>query len=462
MDFMTTPHFVEPGTPSIPLTLIESGKFPEWLSNQASFTQQWLTSVGFNGAADTYWLIPDEQGQLSHAVMGVKSLNDFWSAGNCARMLPARVYELQGLTPQQAFNACCAWGLGAYQFTKYKTVNKKTRAQLVWPEFVDRTAVQSVITATYLVRDLVNTPTEDMTPHDLSAACRLAVEPHAAQVKIIEGSQLLEQNYPAIHTVGRASTNTPCLIDIRWGDAQHPRLTLVGKGVCFDSGGLDIKSASNMGLMKKDMGGAAHAIGLAVMIMQAKLPVRLRVLIPAVENVIAGNAYRPGDVIKMRKGLTVEVTNTDAEGRLVLADALTEAASEQPSLLIDFATLTGAARVALGTDVPIFFTPQDELAAELSAAGKKAHDPVWQLPLYEGYKKMLESPIADLNNCPASSYGGAITAALFLQEFVPSQIQWIHFDLMAWNLSSRPGRPEGGEAMGLRTVWEYIKNKYIN
>lgn len=452
--------FADATTTAIPLTLIETAQFPTWLAEQCDFKQRWLAACKFTAAADSYVLIPNAQGDLTQVIAGVKSLNDFWCAGGLARALPAATYQLQDLTPEQAFNACCAWGLGAYQFTKYKAA-KKSLSQLCWPAGVDRQEVMDMLTAIYQVRDLINLPAEDLGPAELSEACRQAVAPFQARVDILEDAKLIEQNYPAIHAVGRASTRAPRLIDIRWGDATHPRVTLVGKGVCFDSGGLNIKLSNGMGLMKKDMGGAAHALGLAMLIMQSSLPVCLRVLIPAVDNVIAGNAYRPGDVINTRKGLTVEVTNTDAEGRLVLADALTAAAAEQPDILIDFATLTGAARVALGTDIPIFFTPQADLGENLLRQSKQVQDLIWPLPLYEPYKKMLESSIADLNNSPTSSYAGAIAAALFLQEFVPPHLNWVHLDLMAWNLASRPGRPEGGEAMGLRAVWHYLKNTYI-
>ncbi|MBI5448673.1 MAG: leucyl aminopeptidase family protein [Gammaproteobacteria bacterium] len=454
--------FVEPGSSSaIPLHLLETATYPDWLASQPTFTQHWLNSVGFTATPESYWLQPDAQGAIAQAVAGVKSRDDFWLTGNLARLLPDACYQLQDLSAPQAFNACCAWGLGAYQFTRYKSATKSARARLVWPAEVDREAVKRTLQAIYLVRDLINTPTEHMGPIELAQACVAAVAPHGATCEVVEGEALLRQNYPAIHAVGRAGAQPPRLIDIRWGEAHHPKLTLVGKGVCFDTGGLNLKPTNGMALMKKDMGGAAHAVGLATLIMSARLPVCLRVLIPAVENSVSGNAYRPGDVIATRKGLSIEITNTDAEGRLVLADALTEAVSEQPELLIDFATLTGAARIALGTDLPAFFTAHELLAQTLSEAAKTTQDAIWRLPLYEPYRRMLDSSIADLNNSPTSAYAGAITAALFLQEFVPAQIPWVHFDLMAWNLNSRAGRPEGGEAMALRAVWECIQYFFL-
>ena len=314
--------------------------------------------------------------------------------------------------------------------------------------------------AAYLVRDLVNTPAEDMMPQHLAEAARALAEEFGAQFTEIVGDELLVRNYPLVHAVGRASVHAPRLLDLRWGDPAHPRLTLVGKGVCFDSGGLDIKPASGMRWMKKDMGGAAHVLGLARLVMATGLPVRLRVLVPTVENAISGSSFRPGDVIRSRKGLTVEIENTDAEGRLVLCDALAEAGTEEPALLIDFATLTGAARVALGTDLPGFFTNDDALADALALAGEAERDPVWRLPLFKPYRRELESQVADLLNCSTNGFGGAITAALFLQRFVPKGIDWLHFDLNAWNVSERAGRPKGGEAMGLYATFRYLEQRF--
>ncbi|MHA1571452.1 MAG: leucyl aminopeptidase family protein, partial [Alphaproteobacteria bacterium] len=314
--------------------------------------------------------------------------------------------------------------------------------------------------ATYLVRDLVTTPAEDMGPAQLADAARALGRRHKATVRVTTGDQLLKQNYPAIHAVGRASDDPPRLIDLSWGATKDPKVTLVGKGVCFDTGGLDLKGAAGMLLMKKDMGGAAHVLGLASMIMDAKLPVRLRVLIPAVENAVAGNAYHPMDVLTMRNGMTVEVGNTDAEGRLVLADCLVRACEEKPALLIDYATLTGAARVALGPELPALFTNDDTLAHDLGEIGRNNADPVWRLPLHRDYRRMLDSAIADISSTGSGGLAGAITAALFLAEFVDEDIPWVHFDVMAWNPRSRPGRPEGGEAMGLRTVYAAIAQRF--
>jgi leucyl aminopeptidase len=310
--------------------------------------------------------------------------------------------------------------------------------------------------AIYLVRDLINTPAGDMGPAELAQAATKLAERHKARISVITGAALLKKNYPAIHAVGRASSRAPRLIDLRWG-AKGPRVTLVGKGVCFDSGGLDLKAAAGMRLMKKDMGGAAHALGLASMIMAARLPLRLRVLIPAVENSVSGDAFRPGDVLPTRKGLSVEIGNTDAEGRLVLCDALAEADSEDPELIVDFATLTGAARIALGAELPAMFCNDDGVAEALLAQGLAAQDPVWRLPLHAPYRRLLDSQVADINNISSGALGGAIMAALFMSEFVRPKTPWVHLDIMAWNPSSRPGRPEGGEAMGLRATYALIE-----
>ncbi|MGH6959389.1 MAG: leucyl aminopeptidase family protein, partial [Dongiaceae bacterium] len=321
-----------------------------------------------------------------------------------------------------------------------------------------REAVERTARAVFLVRDLVNTPAEDMGPAELAAAAEGVARAAGARLKVVVGDALLKANYPMVHAVGRASARAPRLIDLRWGD-RGPRIALVGKGVCFDSGGLDLKPSSNMLLMKKDMGGAAHVLALAQMIMATGLPVRLRVLVPAVENSVSGNAFRPLDVLRSRKGLTVEVGNTDAEGRLILADALAEACTEKPDLLVDCATLTGAARVALGTDLPALFANDDATAEALLRHGQAEDDPLWRLPLHRPYRKQLDSKVADINNVSAGAYGGAITAALFLAEFVEPAVPWVHIDMMAWNVSARPGRPEGGEAVALRALYALIAER---
>jgi leucyl aminopeptidase len=324
---------------------------------------------------------------------------------------------------------------------------------------VDRAAVLSAARASYLVRDLVNTPASDMGPAELEAAVRQVARTHKAKLTVTSG-KALEKGFPMIHAVGMASPRAPRLIDFTWGPARAPKVTLVGKGVCFDTGGLDIKPASGMALMKKDMGGAANVLGLAQMIMEAKLKVRLRVLIPAVENAISGNAFRPGDVLRSRKGITVEIGNTDAEGRLVLGDALALADEESPDLLVDMATLTGAARVALGPDLPPFYTDDDALAEAIAHAGRAENDPVWRLPLWRPYQRLFESSVADMNNAGDSGFAGSITAALFLRRFVERAKAHVHFDVFAWTPSPLPGRPKGGEAQAMRALFRVIQSRY--
>jgi leucyl aminopeptidase len=333
------------------------------------------------------------------------------------------------------------------------------RPVLVWPAGAEQADVRRQLEAVFLAKDLINTPAHDMNPAALADEAKRLGRAHGARVTVTVGEKLLEKNYPTVHAVGRAAAVEPRLVDLRWGKPSDPKITLVGKGVCFDSGGLDIKPAGGMLLMKKDMGGAAIVLGLALAIMSAGLRVRLRVLVPAVENAISGNAFRPLDVIETRKGLTVEVGHTDAEGRLILCDALAEASREKPSLLLDFATLTGSARVALGTELPALFATSDALAADLLDAGHEAHDPFWRLPLHQPYRKQLESRVADLSNV-GGSYGGAITAALFLQSFVDAGLDWGHVDVMAWNLDNKPGRQIGGEPMGLRATYAALAARY--
>jgi leucyl aminopeptidase len=349
--------------------------------------------------------------------------------------------------------------LGGYAFTRYG--KKPGRAiGLAAPEGADIAAVRRGADAVFLVRDLVNTPTNDMGPDDLEQAVRTLAARHKATVSVIVGDDLLSRNFPMIHAVGRASAVAPRLIDMAWGRKAAPKVTLVGKGVCFDTGGLDIKPSSGMLLMKKDMGGAANVLGLAAMIMGARLDLRLRVLIPAVENSISANAFRPGDVLRSRKGITVEIGNTDAEGRLILADALVLADEEKPSLLIDMATLTGAARVALGPELPPFYTDDDALAAEISAASAAVEDPLWRMPLWKPYDAKLASKVADVNNVTTDGFAGSITAALFLKRFVEKTSSWVHFDIFAWNPSERPATPVGGEAQGIRALERAIAKRF--
>ncbi len=444
------------GKQAVTITPLTKAELEPWLAAQPATIRRWVEGIGFAAQPGKTALLPDAEGALARVLLGVEAGEDIWSYGALPGSLPQGRYRLdESLAAAAASAAALGWALGGYAFTRYKK-RERDFAVLAWPKGVDKGAVTRAAEATFLVRDLVNTPAEDLGPPQLAEAVKAVGKAHGAKVAVTAGEALLKNNYPTIHAVGRAADRAPRLIDLRWG-AKGPRVTLVGKGVCFDSGGLDLKSAAGMKLMKKDMGGAAHVLGLAQMVMAAKLPLRLRLLIPAVENSVAGNAFRPLDVIKTRQGLTVEIGNTDAEGRLILCDALTEADREAPELLVDFATLTGAARVALGSELPALFCNDDATAAAALDHGLAAQDPLWRLPLHAPYKRLLDSKVADLNNISEGGYGGAITAALFLEAFVAKAKAWIHIDVMAWNLAARPGRPAGGEAMGLRAIYGLIE-----
>jgi leucyl aminopeptidase len=404
--------------------------------------------------------MPVEAGGLARVLFGLDEA-DPWCWAQLPAKLPKGCYRIDAvLEPVIADWAAITWELACYQFSRYQSRKTREWPTLAWPEAARKGQVELTVRAQTLVRDLVNTPSSDMGPAELEDAARALAVRTGGQLRVIIGDSLLEEGFPAIHAVGRASTRLPRLIDLRWGDPEAPKVTLVGKGVCFDTGGLDLKSSGNMKLMKKDMGGAAHVLGLASMIADAGLALRLRVLVPAVENSVSGSAFRPLDVLSTRKGLSVEVGNTDAEGRLILADALAEADREQPELLFDLATLTGAARTALGPDLPALFTPHDDLAQELMAAGQEVADPMWRLPLWKGYRRLLDSKIADINNASDNAHAGAITAALFLQEFVAAPTHWAHFDIFAWNPTARAGRPEGGEAMAIRALYHLLVKRY--
>jgi len=436
--------------------------------NKLSETERlFCAAAGFKGKTGQILILPTSDGKPGLVIAGVGSSKpDLWDWSAIAAKLPGGVYQLD-VSPFNSTHTALGWALGGYRFERYREKSDDALVRLVWPDGVDRALVTATIKAITLVRDLVSTPTSDMGPRELALAADQLASHYQAQIRHIVGDDLIKQNYPLIHAVGRAATDgrsedprAPRLIDVRWGDEKAPKITLVGKGVCFDTGGLDLKPASNMKLMKKDMGGAAHALALAGMIMEAKLPVRLRVLVPAVENSVSGNAFRPLDVLPSRAGISVEIGNTDAEGRLILADALAEAVTEKPNLLIDFATLTGAARVALGPDLPALFSNNDGFVAELLHHGQEEADPLWQMPLWEGYAKMLESKIADVNSAPDNGFAGAITAALFLQKFVKPEIPWAHIDLFAWNPGDKPGRPQGGEAFTLRAIFSLLRSRY--
>jgi len=416
-------------------------------------------ATGFKGEAGALLVLPSADGAIAGALFGCQSQDgDPLAFGKLATALPPGDYHLASAPPNVRL-ALLGLMMGGYRFDRYRKRNGQD-IRLVIPEGVDAAALRRTAQAVSLTRDLVNTPANDLGPAELEAEVRTLAAQFGAEVKVTTGDALLGANFPLIHAVGRASPRAPRLIDVTWGAADAPKVTLVGKGVCFDTGGLDIKPSSGMLLMKKDMGGAANALGLAQMIMARELPVRLRLLIPAVENSISGTAFRPGDILSSRKGLTVEIGNTDAEGRLVLADALSLADEEAPEMLIDFATLTGAARVALGPQLPPAYTEDETLASDLARHSAAEADPCWRMPLWQPYAGMLDSRIADINNAPSSGFAGSITAALFLQRFVERAGAWLHFDIFAWNPTSRPARPEGGEAQTIRAVDALLAERY--
>lgn len=421
--------------------------------------RRWLADTGFQPSPGSFALLADAHGKLVRVLVGVDPADALSALAALPAALPEANYHLADEDVLgNPLQAALGWALGAYQFTRYRKP-KCAPARLAIGA-AELAQLAPLVEATALVRDLVNTPTEDMGPQQLASAIKQLGKRHKAKVRSWVGEELLKDNFPTIHAVGRASHRAPRLVELSWGKASHPKLVVVGKGVCFDTGGLDLKSADGMRNMKKDMGGAAHAIALAGLIMQAKLPVRLTLLVPAVENAVAGNAMRPGEVITTRAGLTVEVDNTDAEGRLVLCDALSYGAEQQPDLMIDFATLTGAARVALGPDLPALFVNRDELAGAALAAARGVDDPLWPLPLWRPYRRLIDSAVADLANAGPSRHAGAITAALYLERFVPAQTAWMHLDTYAWNDSDRPGRPRGGEAMGVRAMFALLQQRY--
>lgn len=445
---------------AIPIVLIEKSNFPSWLKKQSAWVRRWMKQVDFIAEIYHHCLMMDRSGKIERVFVIVSSVDDLWAVSDLSLKLPQHTYYIENkLTAKQLYSLAIGWGLGAYQFTQYKKPKRKP-AKLFLPGIVDAEALGIIISGVYMTRDLINLPTDDLGPSEFSAFVFELSQTFGAGFSEIIGEALLDEGYRAIHAVGRGSDDAPRLLDITCGDKHYPKVTLVGKGVCFDSGGLNLKPTQHMLHMKKDMGGAAHVLGLAQMVMMAKLPIRLRVLIPLVENVVSGNAYHPGDVITMRNGKTVEITNTDAEGRLILADALVEASNETPDLLIDFATLTGAARVALGTEIVSMFCNDDELSESLTAVAKEVQDSVWRMPLHLAYLESLKSRVAELSNSSSESYGGAIVAALFLQSFIASHTPWVHFDLMAMNIKTRPGIPEGGEAQMLRAMFEYLQKRY--
>jgi leucyl aminopeptidase len=458
-----TVHLHKPPRGSVPIHATSRVHFAAHSALLDPVDQRWLQAVGFNGAPDSHALLQADDGGIAAVWVGVHDAAHPWALAAFPKTLPPGHYHLGGAGMTiEAGAAALSWELGSYCFDLYKPARREP-AQLHLPSGDATLRALIVAAAAASTRDLVNTPAEQMGPGDLAKAVQMVARQHGATFKQTVGDKLLP-GFPAIHAVGRAadaaSGRAPRLIELNWGDPKHPRLCLVGKGVCFDSGGLDIKSADGMRQMKKDMGGAANALGLAQMVMALKLPVRLQLLIPAVENAIAGNAYRPGDVFKTRKGIHIEIGNTDAEGRVVLCDALAYGAEGKPLLMIDMATLTGAARVALGGHLPALFCRSTPLARQLVDDGLAMHDPLWHLPLWAPYHAGIESDIADIVNTGKNAQAGAINAALFLQDFVPAEVDWLHLDMYAWNDSPRPGRPVGGEAQGLRTLLAYLEQRF--
>lgn len=451
-------------SPAIPVHVACLADWPEVRAKLPAAAAAFAEAAGFKPHPGAVFLLPAPDGGLCGAVLGVDAPSgpgggDAFLAGALASALPPGRYRLTGAVPDP-HGMALAFAIGSYSFDRYRSPARGERPQLVVGEGVNVAEVGRIADGVALARDLINTPTSDLGPEALEAAIRALGERQGATVAVTTGEDLLTGNFPMIHAVGRASAQEPRLVDLTWGDPAHPKVTLVGKGVCFDTGGLDIKPPASMLLMKKDMGGAAAAIAAAQMVMAAGLPVRLRLLVPAVENSISANAFRPGDVLRSRKGPSVEIGNTDAEGRLVLADALALADEESPELLVDFATLTGAARVALGPDLPPFYTSDDGLAADCERIGMAVADPVWRMPLWPPYERMLASKIADMNNVATGGYAGSVIAAMFLKRFVAKAKAYLHFDIFGWNPTSRPGRPEGGECQAARLVYALLTERY--
>ena len=458
MSYLSATELAE-GQAAVPLKPLDQQALEAWKAAATPAERKWVEAAGFKATAGQHCAVPGADGAPSCWLTGREQQGWLYQLAALPGALPEGRYRLVcDWSREQRLQACLGWGLASYRFERYKSIDKP-RPLLVLEEDIERD-VRALFEAQSLVRDLVNTPTEHLGPAELADAVQQAADAFEADCNVVTGEELLNENYPAIHAVGRASSRPPRLVSLAWGHDDHPLLALVGKGVCFDSGGLDLKTAAGMALMKKDMGGAAHALALARLVMDYRLPVRLLLLIPAVENSVSGDAYRPGDVVSTRKGLSVEIGNTDAEGRVILADALARADEESPDLTIDFATLTGAARVALGADLPPVFSNRLDVAQAIQQAGDEVEDPLWTMPLYQPYRKLIESPVADINNAGKGSFGGCITAALFLESFVSPDSPWVHIDTFAWNQANRPGRPLGGEALGLRAVFRYLQRRY--
>ncbi|TKT70719.1 leucyl aminopeptidase family protein [Afipia massiliensis] len=446
----------------VPITFASKSTWDAVSATLPATARRFAAANTFTAKPGQYLALPADDGSLAHVLFGIEDSSSEWRdpfrPGQLPGLLPAGTYSFAN-APHDTRLAALAFALGSYRFNRYRK-NDVPGARLVPPGDVDMTEITRMAEAAALARDLINTPANDMGPDELAQAAQALAGKFGATYTCIVGDDLLKQNFPLIHAVGMASTRAPRLIDITWGDVSHPKVTLVGKGVCFDTGGLDLKPSSGMLIMKKDMGGAANVLALAQMIMDAKLKVRLRVLIPAVENSVAGNAFRPLDIFPSRKGVNVEIGNTDAEGRLVLADALALADEEKPDLLIDLGTLTGAARVALGPDLPPFYTNDETLAADVARHARTENDPLWRMPLWMPYDSWLDSKTANLNNAPGGAFAGSITCALFLKRFVDSAKSWLHVDIYGWTPSAKPARPEGGECQAARAIYKLLSERY--
>jgi leucyl aminopeptidase len=463
-DFSIPAVFLTPGsaTRPVPVTFVTAATWRELRDRLDARSRAFADAAGFAPGAGRHLLLPAADGALAGVLFGLEDADDpskdLLRPGALPALLPAGTYRFAN-APHDTRLAALAFALGSYRFARYrKAEDKEIRLEL--PAGLDGADLARIAAGVELARDLINTPANDMGPPELEGAARALAARHGATFRAVVGDDLLAGNFPLIHAVGRAADRAPRLIDMVWGDASHPKITLVGKGVCFDTGGLDIKTESGMLNMKKDMGGAATVLALAHMLMDRGAKVRLRVLLPVVENAISGSAFRPRDIYRSRKGLSVEIGNTDAEGRLILADALALADEEAPELIVDMATLTGAARVALGTEVVPFYTDDDALAAALARSADAQSDPLWRLPLWHPYDQMLDSKVADVNNVSAGGFAGSITAALFLRRFVSAAKAWLHCDIYAWNQATKPGRPEGAECQGARALYHLLTARY--
>src|SRR5450631_1666890 len=454
--------FATAPTAAIPITFATKATWDAICAELPAEARQFARANGFAAKPGACLTLPSADGKIAQIVFGLEDatdrFHDLFRPGLLPGLLPPGVYRFAN-APHDTRLAVLAFALGAYRFGRYRKADTPD-VKLVPPDGIDVAAITRMAEAACLARDLINTPSNDMGPEELALAAQQLAKRFGASFSCIVGEELTRQNFPLIHAVGMASSRSPRLIDLTWGDPAHPKLTLVGKGVCFDTGGLDLKPSAGMLIMKKDMGGAANVLALAQMVMDARLKVRLRVLVPAVENAVAGNAFRPLDVFTSRKGITVEIGNTDAEGRLVLADALALACEEKPDLLVDMGTLTGAARVALGPDLPPFYTDDETLAADVARHAREENDPVWRLPLWPPYDAWLDSKVANVNNAPGGTFAGSITCALFLQRFVEGAKSWLHVDIYGWTPSAKPARPEGGECQAARAIYKLLGERY--